>query len=96
MKKIRLDLSIVCFALVLLSAIPVTTLRSKTYALGYELAELKARERELHRREAELQAQLVRTQRQVRDKMLSRSGNAKSLEIAAPASVIHSRTNAHE
>lgn len=68
MKSWRIDASIVCFAMVVLAAIPVTTLRSKTYAIGYELGRLKETERELRQRNIELQSTLASVQRSVRDK----------------------------
>lgn len=76
MKSFRIDASIVCFAIVVLAAIPVTTLRSKTYAVGYELGHLKETERALRQRNIELQSTLASAQRAVRDKLLARSSKS--------------------
>ena len=56
----RFDVSIVSFALVLVVAIPVTTLRSQTYSVGYEIANLKATERKLISLNMSLEAKLAK------------------------------------
>jgi hypothetical protein len=63
----RIDVSIVSFLLVLVIAIPVTALRSQTYSVGYEIASLKAKERQLRDTNLELQAKLARTEAQLTD-----------------------------
>lgn len=61
----RIDVSIVSFLLVLIIAIPVTALRSQTYSVGYEIANLKAKERDLREKNLQLQASLARTEAQL-------------------------------
>jgi hypothetical protein len=86
LRKWRLDVSLVCFVLVLAAAIPVALLRTKTYSLGYDLGRLKSQERELRQRNVELLSQLASTQRAVRDKYVahegSLSGPARGAKIA--------------
>ena len=54
----KADVSIVSFGLVLVIAIPVTALRSQTYSVGYEIADLKAKERNLREQNLALKAKL--------------------------------------
>jgi hypothetical protein len=61
----KIDVSILSFGLVLLIAIPVTALRSGTYSIGYEIADLKNQERVLYERNLELKAQLAVAQARV-------------------------------
>ena len=65
-----LDASLLCFALVVIAAIPVAALRTKTYAIGYELGRLKSEEKILRQRNMELQSQLASVQRSVRETRL--------------------------
>jgi hypothetical protein len=58
----RVDVSIVSFVLVLIIAIPVTALRSQTYSIGYEIAELKSTERHLREDNLALKARLALTE----------------------------------
>lgn len=67
----RVDVSLVCFVLVLAAAIPVALLRTRTYALGYELGHLKAQERALRQENAELLSELATVERSVRDKHIA-------------------------
>lgn len=93
MKNFRVDASLICFALVILAAIPVASLRSKTFVLGYELGKLKSEERVLRQENAELQSELASLQRQIRDKHLGK--NAKSqpkLTLPSPHQVMHSQS----
>jgi TolA-binding protein len=71
-----LDASLLCFALVVIAAIPVAALRTKTYAIGYELGRLKSEEKLLRQRNTELQSQLASVQRSVRETRL-RSGTSQ-------------------
>lgn len=104
----RVDVSLVCFVLVLAAAIPVALLRTKTYALGYELGQLKSRERELRQRNVELLSELASTQRTVRDKHTSssaqhsmsqaRSGKANENALVLPSAkeVLHAKETGHD
>ena len=56
----KIDVSIVSFVLVLIVAIPVTALRSQTYSVGYEIANLKAKERILRASQMILEAELAK------------------------------------
>lgn len=91
MKFPRVDASMVCFALVVLAAIPVATLRSKTYAIGYELGKLKAQERALRQHNIELQSELAAVQRSIRDKHVARGPKSDSGKLLLPGAeaVIH-------
>lgn len=72
----KIDVSIVSFVLVLVIAIPVTTLRSQTYSVGYEIAELKAKERELRERHLKLTAERA----EIEAMLLARPPAVSSLE----------------
>jgi hypothetical protein len=75
----RVDASIICFALVVVAAVPVAALRSRTYSIGYSLGELKKQERQLRQKNIELKSQLATTQRTIRDKYF---GNAQKRKPA--------------
>lgn len=81
----KIDASLLCFALVVLAAIPVAALRTKTYAIGYELGRLKSEERLLRQRNTELQGQLASVQRAVRDAKLKNTGHANGAQLDLPA-----------
>ncbi len=81
MKFPRIDASIVCFALVVVAAIPIATLRSRTYSLGYELGNLKQEERSLRQHNVELKSALARTQRNIRDRFLGNHGTDKEAAV---------------
>jgi len=90
----RIDVSLVCFVLVIAAAIPVALLRTKTYALGYELGRLKTDERELRQRNVELLSEVAAVQRSVRDKHISGArGSTKNVELVLPGidGVLHAR-----
>jgi hypothetical protein len=72
MKFPRIDASIVCFVLVVVAAVPVATLRSRTYSLGYELGKLKTSERQQRQHNIELKSSIAKTQRAIRDTYLRR------------------------
>jgi hypothetical protein len=82
------DVSLVCFALVVSAAIPVALLRTKTFALGYELGALKAQEREHRQRNAELISQLASARREARDKLFANS-NKSHLSLPSREQVVH-------
>lgn len=69
----KIDVSILSFILVLIIAIPVTALRSGTYSIGYEIADLKNQERELYENNLELKAKLAVVQARVYEKHMSQS-----------------------
>jgi len=81
----RLDASLLCFALVVVAAIPVAALRTKTYAIGYELGRLKSEEKQLRQRNTELQGQLASVQRAVRDSRLRNQTNGGQVELNLPS-----------
>lgn len=73
----KVDVSIVSFIIVLIIAVPVTALRSQTYAVGYEIANLKARERDLRERNLSLKAELARSQ----SELISRATSQRDLVL---------------
>lgn len=91
MKWFRVDASLVCFAVVMLAAIPVAALRAKTYSVGYDLGKLKESERALRQRNVELQVELASTQRSVRERFLKKSGTENGrLKLPETNSVLYS------
>lgn len=89
----RVDASILCFALVVIAAIPVAALRTKTYAVGYELGRLKAEERLLRQRNTELEGQLASVQRSVRESKIHKKadGHSSQLNLPSQSNVIRPR-----
>ncbi len=86
MKLPKIDASIVCFALVVIAAIPVAALRSRTYSLGYELGKLKNAERALRQKNVELKSSLAQTQRSLRDRLVSgRNNKSKDATLELPS-----------
>jgi hypothetical protein len=81
----QIDASLLCFALVVIAAIPVAALRTKTYAIGYELGRLKAEERTLRQRNTELESQLASVQRSVRDARLKTGVNPEQSQLNLPS-----------
>ena len=81
----RIDASLLCFALVVLAAVPVAALRTKTYSIGYELGRLKSEEKLLRQRNVELQTQLASVQRAVRDSRLKNAGQGKPAQLNLPS-----------
>ena len=67
MKKFRLDVSLICFGLVVVAAVPVTLLRTKTYALGYEIGKRKQTEKTLLNKKDRLTQELASKKRSIRD-----------------------------
>jgi hypothetical protein len=86
MKLPKIDASIVCFALVVVAAIPVAALRSSTYTLGYDLGKLKNSERLLRQRNVELKSTLAQTQRTLRERFVSgRNNKSKDATLELPS-----------
>ncbi|NBO37181.1 hypothetical protein EBU99_01215 [bacterium] len=81
----RIDASLLCFALVVLAAIPVAALRTKTYGIGYELGRLKTEERQLRQKNIDLQSQLAAVQRTVRESRLKTSTNSGVSQLNLPS-----------
>ncbi len=81
----RIDASLLCFALVVVAAIPVAALRSKTYSIGYELGRLKSDEKHLRQRNVELQSQLASVQRTVRDNHLKSNPAGRENQLNLPS-----------
>ncbi|MEY4065864.1 MAG: hypothetical protein RIR26_2072 [Pseudomonadota bacterium] len=79
-----LDASLLCFALVVIAAIPVAALRTKTYAIGYELGRLKSEEKILRQRNMELQSQLASVQRSVRETRLKTGASSGQAQLNLP------------
>ena len=75
MKKIKNNSVIIAIIaiifLTIIVGIIVITMRSKTYSVGYEIANLKAKEKLLRQRQVELQTELAATERNIRDYLLS-------------------------
>jgi hypothetical protein len=70
LKKFRLDVSLLCFGLVFVAAVPVTVLRTKTYALGYEIGQKKQNEKVLIRQRDLLQQELAGIKHSIRTQAL--------------------------
>ena len=68
-KKIDIIVAIIIFTICI--GVVVITMRSKTYHIGYEIAELKRKEKNLREKQIELQSELAEVQRSVRDKLLA-------------------------
>jgi hypothetical protein len=81
----KVDASILCFALVVVAAIPVAALRTKTYALGYELGRLKAEERTLRQKNMELEGQLASVQRSVRESQVRGTSKEPRSQLSLPS-----------
>ena len=81
-----LDISIICFLLVLAAAIPVAWLRTKTYALGYELGKLKHIEEELRQQNALLSLEIYEQQKIIRSNLSEKSTD---LHFPQPNRVLH-------
>lgn len=95
MKSIRIDASLVCFAVVMIAAIPVAALRAKTFGVGYDLGRLKETERNLRQKNVELQFELAATERAVRDKFLSKQGSDFGhLQLPSQKSIIYGNSAA--
>jgi regulator of replication initiation timing len=71
MKVKKVEVSLVCFALVIAAAVPVALLRTRTYSLGYELGRLKAQEKKLIQENVALLAELNETKYAIREKYIS-------------------------
>ena len=81
----NLDASLLCFALVVVAAIPVAALRTKTYSIGYELGRLKSEERMLRQKNIELEGQLASVQRIVRESRTGASTRGKNSQLNLPS-----------
>jgi hypothetical protein len=67
LKRFRVDVSLICFAFVVIAAVPVTLLRTKTFALGYELGQRKQHERILIQKRDLLARELAAKQKLIRE-----------------------------
>ena len=67
----KIDAMVVIIFFTICIGVVVITMRSKTYSIGYEIASLKNKEKQLRQRQIELQSDLASTRRMVRDKLLS-------------------------
>ncbi|MFZ9519168.1 MAG: hypothetical protein ACO3A4_01700 [Silvanigrellaceae bacterium] len=81
----RIDASLLCFALVVIAAVPVAALRSKTYSVGYELGRLKSEEKSLRQRNVDLQSQLAALQKNVRENRLKANDGDGQPKLNLPA-----------
>lgn len=89
----KIDASIVCFVLVVLCAVPVIILRTKTYEIGYELGQLKEQERKLRQKYNILQSNLAEKQRAIREKYLNAkiNGPITGLHLPGPGNVMRAQ-----
>lgn len=81
----KIDASILCFALVVVAAIPVAALRTKTYAIGYELGRLKSEERQLRQKNTELESELASVQRSVRESKIKKTADGQTSVLNLPS-----------
>ncbi len=72
LKKIDAIVLIIIFTICV--GVAVITMRSKTYSIGYEIAALKNKEKQLSQRQVELQTDLASAQRLIRDRLLAEQG----------------------
>lgn len=82
---------IIIIAFTIVVGVAVITMRSKTYAVGYEIANLKEKEKILRQQQIELQANLAEMQRKARDNILAQTntdGTAKYV-LPDPSQVIN-------
>lgn len=82
LKKIDAIIVIIIFTIVI--GVIVTTMRSKTYSIGYELASLKLQEKQLNQKHIELQTQLAELQKSIRENLLAKINNAGKLKYIMP------------
>lgn len=78
------DAIIAIIFLTIIVGIIVITMRSKTYSVGYEIANLKAKEKLLRQRQVELQSELAATERSVRDHLLSQKDSSGKPKYILP------------
>jgi cell division protein FtsL len=69
----KIDVIIVIIFFTILVGIAVVTMRSETYTIGYEIAHLKTKERNLRQRQTELLSELAFAERTIRDRLLSQT-----------------------
>ena len=67
----KIDAMVIIIFFTICVGVVVITMRSKTYSIGYEIASLKNKEKQLRQRQIELQSDLASTRRMVRDKLLA-------------------------
>lgn len=78
------DSIIAIIILTIIVGIIVITMRSKTYSIGYEIADLKAKEKSLRQRQIELQSDLASVERTVRDNLLSQKDSSGKPKYILP------------
>lgn len=93
---VRIDAGLLCFILVIVAAVPVASLRARTYSLGYELGTLKLKEQELQQQQFQLQSELAMVQKSIREKYLHTTNNGRNsrpqkLQLPTADTVIHPR-----
>lgn len=66
----KIDIIVVVIIMTVLIGIAVIAMRSKTYSIGYEIAALKSREKQLRHQQIELQSEYAKDQRIIRSKLL--------------------------
>lgn len=67
----QIDSIVFVLILTIIIGVAVITLRSKTYSVGYEIAKLKAKEKNLREKNTELRIQLSQQQRSLRERLLN-------------------------
>ena len=80
----KIDAMVIIIFFTICVGVVVITMRSKTYSIGYEIASLKNKEKQLRQRQIELQSDLASTRRMVRDKLL-----AEQDKLGKPKSDLH-------
>lgn len=80
----KIDAMVFVIFITICVGILVITMRSKTYSIGYEIATLKSKERNLRQRQTELKSELASTQRMVRDKLLSEHDSSGQQKYVLP------------
>jgi hypothetical protein len=80
----KIDAMVVIIFFTICVGVLVITMRSKTYSVGYEIASLKNKEKQLRQKQIELQSELASTKRMVRDKLLAEQDNAGKPKYILP------------
>ena len=82
LKKIDAIVIIIIFTICV--GVAVITMRSNTYTIGYEIAALKNKEKQLHQRQSEIKTEIASTQRYVRDNLLAQQNKQGKTKYILP------------
>ncbi len=80
----KLDSVVLVIVLTIIIGIVVISLRSRTYSIGYEIASLKNKEKNLRQKKDELLSNFTSVQRNVRNSLLSEKEKGDVLKYTLP------------